>query len=45
MTRYRRGCRGGRVFELWTLEGSYHVPDFGSGLGRHLADWIADRSR
>lgn len=45
VTRWRRGCRGGRVFELWTLEGSYHVPDFGSGLGRYLADWIADRSR
>lgn len=45
VTRYRRGCRGGRVFELWTMEGSYHVPDFGSGLGRYLADWIADRSR
>ena len=43
--RYRRGCRGGRVVELWTLEGSAHVPDFGAGVGRHFADWIALRAR
>lgn len=43
--RHYRGCRGGRAVELWIMNGSGHVPDFGAGLGRHFADWMALRLR
>jgi polyhydroxybutyrate depolymerase len=42
---YRSGCEGGKIVDLWTLEGVGHLPIFGDGFADVVIPWLLQRSR
>lgn len=38
-------CEGGSAVELWTMEGSGHIPPLAAGTTRRMIDWLFARTR
>ena len=42
---FRQGCQEGKVVDLWTVEGTGHVPTFGGAFPDAVIPWLLSRSR